>query len=76
MLLLSVQRDEPPHPDRLQAPGGPVQKSLETEKTTAFAQEEEAEAADDDGPVAVQDREFCCWAHARGVGGGGEEAER
>jgi hypothetical protein len=40
MLVLSVQRHEPPHPGRLQGPDGPVQKGLEIEKTSLFDQEE------------------------------------
>jgi hypothetical protein len=74
MLVLLVQRHEPPRPGRLQGPSGPLQKGLEIEKTSSFDQEEESEAYDD-GPVAVQARECRCWVHVRGVGGRDEEAE-
>jgi len=74
MLVLFVQRHEPPRPGRLQGPDGPLQKGLEIEKTSSFDQEEESEAYDD-MPIAVQARECCCWAHVHGVGGRDEEAE-
>ena len=75
MLLLSVQRNEPTHPGRLQGPGRPLQEGLETEKTSAFDQEEEATEADDDddGPVVAQARECRCWAHARRIWSGGDD---
>jgi hypothetical protein len=40
MLVLLVQRHEPPRPGRLQGPSGPLQKGLEIEKTSLFDQEE------------------------------------